>query len=163
MKLPKRKPTRLKEYDYSNTGVYFITTCTKDRKRLLSEISVGFGIYDKPQINLSQYGAIVEKYIRKISLEHDDISVDHFVIMPNHIHMLVSVQNNIGASQVPHPTNETIPKFVSLFKRYCNREVGWKIWQKSYFDHIIRNERDYYEHYKYIENNPAEWEADELY
>ena len=163
MELPKRKPTRLKEYDYSNTGVYFITTCTKDRKRLLSEISVGFGIYDKPQITLSQYGAIVEKYIRKISLEHDDISVDRFVIMPNHIHMLVSVQNNIGASQVPHPTNETIPKFVSLFKRYCNREVGWNIWQKSYFDHIIRNERDYYEHYKYIENNPAEWEADELY
>lgn len=160
MELPKRKPNRLKEYDYSDTGVYFITICTKDRKRLLSEIKVGFGIYDKPQVCLSEYGIITEKYLKKISNEHVDISVDHYVIMPDHIHMLVSVHKKLGASQVPHPTNETIPKFVSLFKRYCNREVGWNMWQKSYFDHIIRNERDYYEYYVYIENNPIKWMFD---
>ncbi len=163
MRYPQRKPTRLKDYDYSSTGVYFLTICTKNRKRLLCDINVGFGIYDKPQVTLSEYGVIAERYIKKIADEHNDISVDNFVIMPNHIHMLVSVNKELGASQVPHPTNQTIPKFVSLFKRYCNREAGWSMWQKSYFDHIIRNERDYLEHYTYIENNPSKWESDELY
>ena len=117
-KLPKRKPTRLKDYNYSSAGAYFITICTKDRKRLLCNISVGFGIYDEPRIILSEYGKIADKYIQKMSNEYDDITVDNYVIMPNHIHMLISIHENHGASQVPHPTNETIPKFVSLFKRY---------------------------------------------
>lgn len=62
-----------------------------------------------------------------------------------------------------HPTNETIPKFVSLFKRYCNREFGYNIWQKSYNDHIIRDEKDYLNRWKYIENNPAKWQEDDYY
>lgn len=162
-KLPQRKPTRLKHYNYSNAGAYFITLCTQDRKRLLCDISVGFGIYDEPKIILSEYGNVADRYIRKLSDEYDKITIDHYVIMPNHIHMLISIHKSDGASQVPHPTNETIPKFVSLFKRYCNREFGYNIWQKSYNDHIIRDEKDYLNRWKYIENNPAKWQEDDYY
>ena len=161
--LPKRKPTRLKYYNYSSVGSYFITICVKDRKRLLCRIGVGFGIYDEPQINLSKYGVIAERYIKKMADDYDDISIDNYVIMPNHIHMLLSIHNSNGASQVPHPTNERIPKFVSLFKRYCNRQIGYNIWQKSFNDHIIRDEQDYLRRWRYIDNNPIKWELDKYY
>lgn len=159
-KLHKRKPTRLKDYDYSNAGAYFITICTKDRKELLCEIDVGFGIYDEPHILLSEYGLIADKYL---NYKYQQVTIEKYVIMPNHIHIMLLVQNTNGVSQAPHPTNAIIPKFVSLFKRYCNKHYGYNIWQSSFFDHIIRDEHDYLEHLKYIEDNPKKWNDDELY
>ncbi|MBQ8057018.1 MAG: transposase [Ruminococcus sp.] len=81
--------------------------------------------------------------------------------MPNHIHILVSVYNS-GMSKSPSPTNETIPSFVSTFKRFVNKEAGENIFQRSYYDHIVRDERDYLSRWQYIENNPIKWEEDEL-
>ena len=99
------------------------------------------------------------------------ISVDNYVIMPNHIHMLLTVKNteiNIvgnseGTSGTPSPTNALIPKFVSTFKRFCNKEFGMNIFQRSYNDHIIRNQEDYITIYNYIEQNPYEWKMNEFY
>ncbi len=149
-----RKPTRLKDYNYSQTGAYFITICTKDRKELLCKIKVGFGIYDEPETTMSEFGFVAQKNLER---EYKNIKIDRYVIMPDHIHILVRVINDDGVSQAPHPTNAQIPKFVSLFKRYCNRQYGYNIWQKSYFDHIIRSEEDFLEHLKYMENNPYKW------
>ena len=163
MELPQRKPNRIAGCDYSQNGAYFITICTQDRKKILSKISVGTGVLDCPQIQLLTYGEIADKYIRQLNDFYDHISVDQYAIMPDHIHILLSVQN--GQSGTPVPTgkdkidnkNSTLSKFVSTFKRFCNKEYGENIWQSRYYDHVIRNQQDYDEIWQYIENNPRKW------
>ena len=158
-----RKPNRLREYDYSQTGAYFITICTQNRKRILSQINVGTGVLDCPQIQLLKHGEIADNYIRQLNDFYEHISVDQYVIMPDHIHILLTVQN--GQSRTPVPTNEkeggnknsTVSKFVSTLKRFCNKEFGENIWQSRYYDHVIRNQKDYDEIWQYIENNPRKW------
>jgi len=90
--LPKRKSPRLKEYDYSTTGAYFLTICTQNRKNILSKI-VGEG---SPLPQLLPYGEIADRQIQKISEEYPEVSVDCYVIMPNHIHILLSVAKDDG-------------------------------------------------------------------
>ena len=170
MELPKRKSTRLRNYDYSTAGYYFITICTYDKKCILSNI-VGDGVYDIPKTILSPYGKIVEKYIQKKNSQYNNICIDKYVIMPNHIHLIINIseiskENNVlcGMSQAPYPTaNAIIPKFISLFKRYCNREIGNNIFQRSFHDHIIRGENDYLKIWNYIDTNPQKWKEDCFY
>ena len=165
----KRKHPRLKHYDYSQNGAYFVTICTRERKCILSKISVGTGVPDCPKIQLLKYGEIAEKYIRQMNDFYAHLSVDQYVIMPDHIHILITIRN--GQSRTPVPTendridnrNSTISKFVSTFKRFCNQEYGQNIWQGRYYDHVIRNQQDYNEIWEYIENNPKQWELDNLY
>ena len=161
MELQTRKPTRLKNYDYSREGAYFITICTHNRKNILCDI-VGDGVYDIPKTTLFHCGKIVEKYIQKMNYQYDNVCVDKYVIMPNHIHLLLVVKNN-GMSRAPSPTNAIVPEFVALFKRYCNREYGENIFQRSFHDHIIRNEKDYLKIWNYIDTNPLKWKEDCFY
>ena len=95
---------------------------------------------------------------------YNNITVDKYVIMPNHIHLLLRVEES-GRSGTPVPTNANsiIVRFVSTLKRFCNKACGENIWQSRYYDHIIRNEQDYDEIWQYIENNPAKWEEDKFY
>ena len=158
MDFPKRKPNRLQNYDYSQNGAYFVTICVKERKKILSNIIVGTGVLDCPEIYLSNYGKIADKYINQLNDFYDNIFVDKYVIMPDHIHMIIRIEN--GQSRTPVPTivnnqNSEVAKFVSTFKRFCNKEYGLNVWQSRYYDHIIRNQNDYDEVWKYIENNPA--------
>ena len=157
MELQQRKPNRLQEYDYSTNGAYFITICTQDRKPILGHI-VGGGAHDAPLITLSKFGEIAQKYILS-SNRIPGISVDKYVIMPDHIHLIVQVNEtvSIGTSRAPSPTNTEIPHFVSTLKRFCHREAGAVIFQRSYYDHVIRNQQDYDEIWQYIENNPQKW------
>ena len=163
MELAERKTNRLGEYDYSANGAYFITICTQDRKKILSKIFVGTGVLDCPQIQLLNHGLIAEKYIRQLNDFYSHISVDQYVIMPDHIHMLLSVRD--GQSRTPAPTgekridnaNSVMSQFVSTFKRFCNKEYGENIWQSRFYDHVIRNQQDYDEIWEYIENNPCKW------
>ncbi len=165
MPLRDRKDTRLSGYDYSTPGAYFVTICTKDREEILGRI-VGGGACDAPRPRLSVYGKIAEKYIRVMNVRRADVAIEKYVIMPNHIHMLIVIQGNkanSGTSQAPSPTNHTIPLFISLYKRYCNRESGRDLWQRSYYDHIVRGEQDYREIWRYIDENPIKWELDEFH
>ena len=95
---------------------------------------------------------------------YDNISVDQYVIMPNHIHIILFVSGD-GSSGTPTPTrqNSTVSRFVSNFKRYCNKEFGQNIWQRGFYDHVIRNKKDYDEIKKYIYENPMRWYYDEWY
>ncbi|MGM9551920.1 MAG: transposase [Clostridia bacterium] len=164
MDLPKRKPTRLKEYDYSTTGMYFITICVKDKKQLLSKIVVGDGVLDVPKNILTEHGIITDRYINQMNSFYDYISVDKYVIMPNHIHLLLSIRNAENVMWMTNsPTNSTVPKFVSTLKRFCNKEYGQNIWQRSYHDHIIRGENDYRKIWEYIDTNVIRWEKDCFY
>ncbi len=163
MKLPKRKPTRLKEYDYSTPGMYFITVCVTDKKHLLGRI-VGFGDFDEPQMMLSEYGEILDRNINLMDAKYSHMNVDKYVIMPNHFHLILNITDyKNGASEIAAPYNNEISKFISLLKRYCNREYGTNIWQRSYHDHIIRGEKDYRKIWEYIDANVVRWEKDCFY
>lgn len=160
MEMTERKPNRLSEYDYSTNGAYFITICTQNRKPILGHI-VGGGALDAPNITLTEFGQIAHKYILS-SNRITGICVDKFVIMPDHIHLIVRINQiaSQGMSKAPSPTNAAIPHFVSTFKRFCHRDIGAVIFQRSYYDHVIRNQRDYDEIWQYIENNPRKWLLD---
>ncbi len=153
MKLPKRKNTRLKNYDYNQNGAYFITICTKEKQKILCDI-VGTGVPDGPKIILTEQGKIVKKYILSTN-NIPNITVEKFVIMPNHIHMILFVNVENGTSWAPSPTNTYIAKFISTYKRFCNKEIGKNIWQYRSYDHIIRDEDDYLKIWNYIDTYPA--------
>ena len=91
MDFPTRKRNRLPEYDY-NAGVYFVTICTQDRRCILSDILVGDGVLDVPKVQLSAYGEAVEQTLQDINRTYADISILKYVIMPNHIHLLLSLK-----------------------------------------------------------------------
>ncbi len=156
----KRKSPRLQGYDYSSPGAYFVTVCTKDKRCILSTV-VGTGVLDCPRIKLTQFGMVADRYIGQMNAFYDHISVDSYIIMPNHIHMLLTLREK-GQSGTPVPTtraNTPLSQFISTFKRFCNREYGENIWQDRWYDHIIRNQEDYDEHLKYIYENPIRWIA----
>lgn len=169
MELPKRKRTRLKEYDYSQNGCYFVTICTKDRKEILSEIThsciqneknfVGKAALCLPQNKLTQFGSITEKYILNINNVYENVKVDKYVIMPNHVHMIIVIDQN-GRQEAACPTLSNIVRSVKIMVR---KETGESLFQSSFHDHIIRNEHDYQEIWQYIDQNPIKWEKDCFY
>ena len=160
--LPKRKPIRWDKHDYADSGRYFITVCTEGRKSILSRVlSVGDGAYDVPNIELTETGKIVEKNLLS-SNKIKGIIIDQYVIMPNHIHFVVLCED-CGTSRAPSPTNAKIPHLVSTFKRFCHREIGKPIFQRSFYDRVIRDEKEYVKVCSYIYENPFKWREDELY
>ena len=158
---PKRKHVRLKDYDYSQAGMYFVTICTKDRQRILSRIvtPVGPDAPIGPQIQLTEMGHVVEKYILSMNTAYQRVKVEHYVIMPNHIHLLIHLTGSgpMGAS------GPTVPQVVKGLKGLTTRELGRTIWQSGYHEHIIRDDNDFLNHWTYIETNPARWTQDEYY
>ena len=161
MNLPKRKPNRLKDYDYNQNGGYFITFCTKDRKPLLGSIVVGGGVLDAPHVELTPAGQIVDQYIRDLEQYYPWLTVETSVIMPNHVHLLLLVQH--GPPGTSAPTNMAIPRVLSALKRFTNRDCGTQLWQRGYFDHLIRDENDFLLHWDYIASNPGKWAEDEYH
>ena len=162
--LPRRKSTRLKDFDYSSEGAYFITMCTEDRRQILSCI-VGGDVPGAPKnVKLLPHGIIADKYLKRMNEFYDNITIDQYVIMPNHIHVLLFVHDD-GSPRTSTPTKQTstISHFVSTFKRFCNKEYGGNIWQRGFHDHIIRDKDDYITRRKYIYENPFRWCYDELY
>ena len=170
MDLPQRKNHRIRNYDYSQNGVYFLTVCTQGRKKNLSKISVGtpvLGCPPEPQIELLPCGVVAQKYIQQMDAFYEHLSVDKYIIMPDHIHLLITIQNPVGHSGRSVPTKESIrtsviARFVGTFKRFCNKVYGTNIWQERYYDHVIRNQQDYNEIWEYIDNNPRIWATQNL-
>ena len=156
--LPKRKNIRLSQYDYSQNGAYFIKICTKDRQSL-------FGSVGADSISARTITTTFENTIKQYS----GISAPIFVVMPNHFHAIIMIER---ADMESAPT---ISDVVQAFKRYSTVEYSKRVhqgmlppydkqvWQRGFYDHIIRNQSDYDEIYRYIENNPVRWEQDELY
>ena len=142
--LPQRKQTRLKEFDYSSNAYYFITICTNEHECVLSNIITQA---DGTVLNaLTPYGKVAESYLVTIP------GVDQYVIMPNHIHMII------------HKTNgKPIASDIRSFKVLVTKSIGKSIWQRSYYDHVIRDETDYMIKWKYINENPAKWADDKYY
>ena len=159
MELPTRKQNRLTKYDYSTPNAYFITICTENRKNLFWT-DVG-AIIDRPKnAPLTNLGIIAQRSVEDIPKHYPAISVDHYVIMPNHIHLLLQINTDANGRSMIAPTISTV---VRLMKGTVSKQAGFAIWQKGFYDHVIRNVEDYNEIYKYIYENPMRWQFDELY
>ena len=164
MNLPNRKSTRLKGYDYSSEGAYFVTVCTHNRNNIFSDTIVG-AIHESPEMLLNSNGLIVEKYINKLN-ERFDLKVDKYVIMPNHIHLILINERAIRES--PLQTRSLISKAIGYLKMNVSRDIHIKgnedtVWQRSFHDHIIRGRNDYLEIWNYIDTNPQKWVQDCYY
>lgn len=146
--LPIRKNIRLKFYDYSEEGIYFITICTKNRIELLGKIR------DNKDIKLSKEGFLSEQYIKSINNVFNNVIVDEYVIMPNHIHMLLVIKdkNDINISRI-----------IKQYKMQVSKKIGYSIWQKSFYEHVVRNEKEYYIINEYIQNNVINWQKDKYF
>ena len=159
---PTRKGIRLQGHDYSSAGAYFITVCVKDKNELLGRI-VGDAALRVPCCELSEHGIFVDVQIRKISTIYPEAFVDNYVIMPNHIHMIVSIVDMGGTRRGASPTKAVLPQIVQGLKSITTKQFGVNIWQRSYHDHIIRNEAEYQKIWQYIDENPQTWTNDRYY
>lgn len=144
MELPQRKKIRVGEYDYSQCGAYFVTICTQNRRPILSNI-----VGDDAHIVPKRYGQIAEKYLKNAA------EIEKYVIMPDHIHMLIRLEEQGAEKRSPQASR--IASIVRSIKTLTTKEIGEPIFQRSYYDHVIRNQRDYNEIWEYIENNPRKW------
>lgn len=180
--LSQRRSIRLRDYDYSAVGYYFVTICTQDRECLFGNIIDG-------QMVLNDIVNMVEEWWKKIPERFDGVELDVFQIMPNHMHGIIIVNDSItyklvGAGLVPARQGKTqknrattrvaptIGNIVGSFKSISTHEYiqhvkthGWKpfnkrLWQRNYYEHIIRNDQSLHEIREYISNNPANWDKD---
>ncbi len=176
-----RRSIRLKEYDYSQAGAYFITICTHQRENLFGKIVDG-------EMKLNEFGQIAHEEWHKTALIRGEIDLDEFVIMPNHFHGIVIIHEPVRAyhnkivrayGHTPLPTpnpakfespSRTLGAMVRGFKSAVTTQINQKrctpgnpVWQRNYWEHIIRDEKDLYNAQAYILNNPIQWENDELH
>ena len=142
-----RKKIRLTNYDYSTPGVYFITICTRERKPILGNITTA--TTGHPYVELSEIGNVVNKAVQNISEIYPEVKTDKYVIMPEHIHLLIRINEERRPMVAA-----TVSRIVNQFKGAVTKQLGISIWQRSYIDRVVRNRKEYDEIWKYIENNP---------
>ncbi len=194
--LPQRRSIRLKGYDYSQAGLYFITICCQDRACRFGEI-VGAG-FTPAQMVMNEYGNIAYNEWIKLPERFTNFELDVFQIMPNHMHGIIVLKDvvgatlavarddddavardntvgdgDIGAGASPAPTSATISDIVGAYKSLVangcleiyksKNEMMGKLWQRNYYEHIIRNEQSYQTISDYIINNPAKWAEDKFF
>lgn len=152
-----RKKNRLKGYDYSSNASYFLTVCSDKRKEIFSQIvfdnTVGANI-----VRLSKIGQKIENCVLKIEEIYPCVFVDNYIIMPNHIHLILTIDTNRRPMVAP-----TVATVIKQFKGAASKEAGTSIWQKGYYDHIIRNENDFNETMKYITFNAQKLDEDKYF
>ncbi len=164
MDMPKRKQLRLKYYDYSQNGMYFVTICTNNRECLFNNI-VGEDLCVLP----NNPDKIASEWLKEVENKFQNVLIDKYVIMPNHIHFILAIEGAGAHAGVPlqemvqwyktQTTNAYIKGVKSgLFPKFNN-----KIWQRSYYEHIIRNEKNYQEIWQYIDSNILLWNKDEFF
>lgn len=153
---PTRKPTRLQNYDYSQNGCYFVTVCVKNRKKLLSQIPVEVKRKDDfvgancVRPIPTQMGKLVETEIQHLGSIYPNVFVDAYILMPDHIHLLLLFDDFVcGRTQFA----PTLSRVIKQFKGKITKQIGFSIWQKGFYDRIIRNETEFLRAREYIEYN----------
>ena len=157
----KRKNIRIKDYDYAQNGCYFVTICSNHKANIfwLS----GEDAHFESNNYLTEVGIEVEKAVQYINEQMNGVVVDKHITMPNHIHMIIRLTSE-------RRENLPLHQIIAQFKSYTNRAYNrinkssyHSLWQRNYYEHIIRSEKDYRGIWQYIENNPIEWKLDEYY
>ena len=141
-----RKKLRLEQYDYTQGNTVFVTVCVNERKKLLGRIVESETEAELPTVVLSEIGKVVEQYTSTIS------GIEQYVVMPNHVHMIVT-----------NAEGESISKKLQAWKSLITKQIGSNIWQRSFFDHVIRDEEDFRIRWKYIDDNPSKWALDKYF
>lgn len=174
--LPNRRSIRLQEYDYSQDGLYFITICVQDKACL-------FGGIENDEMVLNEAGRMVKKWCAELSHKFPDIIMDTYIIMPNHFHaIIINIGDSVGADLCVCPENKTgehigspLHRVIQWLKTMTTNEyirgvksLNWipfdkKLWQRNYYEHIIRNEKAYDKIAEYILSNPHNWVNDDYY
>jgi len=162
MEHPERKRIRLEGYDYNTPGYYFLTVCTVGKEKLFCDI-IQSDPMSMPRVLLTQYGEVVLRQLDGMSNFYEDIRIDKYVIMPNHVHMIVRLLGTVEGVYDSNQVNSKISRFVGTFKRFCNKAFGRNVWQSRSYDHIIRGEKDYAKIWEYIDTNPIRWNEDCFY
>jgi REP element-mobilizing transposase RayT len=176
----RRRSIRLKNYDYTQAGGYFITICAHDWECIFGEIADG-------TMRKNQYGAIIQEEWLRTPKIRPEIMLDAFIVMPNHFHGVIIINEAVGATRRVAPTEEDemdcssiehgrprgpaqgslgaiIGQLKSVAAKRINRfrgTPGAMVWQRNYYEHVIRNDKDLDEIREYIVNNPARWAEDE--
>ena len=152
VEFPQRKTNRIPEFDYSANGAYFVTICTENRSRILCDIVGDGSPVPKPA------GLLAEEYLRNLPEKYPTVCIDNYVIMPDHIHILLRIEPGTGK---PSPT---LGNIIGWYKYQVTKQYnaqantqGSKLFQRSYYDHTIRNQADYDEVWLYIDHNPSKW------
>ena len=150
MELPKRKRIRLEGFDYASSGGYFVTMCLAGRRPLLWEDGQGRGANPEAPPELSRIGKIVEQEIRRWNGLFKQVRIDPYQIMADHVHLVIFIE---AGGEEPPPT---LSRMVQQFKGTVTKRVGFSIWQKSFYDHVIRNDESYLGVWRYIDENPLQ-------
>lgn len=148
--MPERKTIRIKNYDYSSIGAYFITICASERKNIFWASNEVF--YSPENIPLTREGKLVEQSIKQINEIYSHIVVDKYCIMPDHIHLILFLKQNEYGQKID---SKSISSVVGQMKRWVSKQIGNSIWQRSFIDRVIRNEKEYKAIYRYIHENPV--------
>jgi REP element-mobilizing transposase RayT len=173
--LPRRRTIRIKDYDYSQDGAYFVTACTQSHANIFGEIKQTTED-GRPFVELSALGKFVDETIR--TANRGDVTIDRYVIMPNHIHLLIIISSDSGAISsdtgdrgrspirgvgLGQPPRSAVQNIVRSIKSYVTKWAGYPVWQRSFYEHVIRDDRDHFRVAEYIENNPSRWRFDKYY
>ena len=163
MALPRRKSIRYKGFDYSEFGAYFLTICTHNKEKLFWDMNDVYKrkpksefapLIERNNLPLTELGKIVEKNLEIWANSYNNFEMIDYVIMPNHIHILLWIKENKSEIYSGQSRTPNVSRMVAQFKAKVTKECGKSIWQKSFYDHIIRNEKDFDECLKYMESNP---------
>ena len=162
-KFPDRKSPRFKYYNYNSQGYYFITVCVKNMIHVFGEIKNG-------KMILNKYGIIAEQCLLDLPNHYNRCKIDYYVIMPNHVHVIIIIDDcnrREGSATLPPNERHGITEVLRGFKTFSSIKISNSLspgekfcWQKSFYDHIIRNEKELYEIRKYIEQNPVKWDLE---
>jgi len=152
----RRRPNRIPEFDYSQNYAYFLTICTDHKQCILGTI-VKDDQGNAPRIRLSKAGELVDRAILGIPEHYSSVKLEHYVVMPNHVHILLRLENTEGQRSV------TVATVVQQWKGFITKQLGKPIWQKLYYDHVIRDPDDFAVKWRYIDNNPARWMEDKYF
>ena len=165
MEAPRRKHIRLKNYDYSQPGAYFVTVCTEGRRELFP-IAVGAAPCGRPH----PARELAEGWITKLPEKFRGISVPKWVVMPNHVHLLIQIEHPgaLGGHMGP-PLQEVVGWYKAMTTNQYIQSVKAgelppfekRLWQRGYYDHIIRDDNDFLACWTYIDQNPVRWAEDE--
>ncbi|MGN1403658.1 MAG: transposase [Ruminococcus sp.] len=149
---PTRKKNRLENYDYASCGAYFVTICIAQ-----SDISLWQNVganFVRPK--LSNIRKVVSQEIKKLGTVYPNVTINKYCIMPDHIHMILLIlPDENGRTQFA----PTLSRVVKQFKGAITKQIGFSIWQKSFYDRILRNEKEYRNAWQYIQENPIKWIA----
>jgi len=148
----RRRRNRLQRYDYASKGLYFVTICAQGYRCIFGNVVVG-DMYEGTSVRLTETGALVSGTVEGIALVFSGVNIHKYVVMPNHIHILLELEGE----------SKPLSVIINYIKGYVTRRAKGPVWQKSFHDHIVRNEQDYRMIWAYIDNNPAKWAEDHYY